>query len=258
MLKRGIAALFAVCFPALPQHGSSGVVNPYTGPDDARSGARLFRAQCAGCHGPEGGGTAAGPSLTTGTYKRGGSDEALFVTVSKGVPGTAMPAFAAFTGLEVWQLVTHLRTLSITHGAVQVKGDAQAGAEVFRSVCSTCHAVGDTGGFTGPDLTMIGARRSAGELRRALSEPDADVASRYWTVGIRTKSGQTVRGVRLNEDTHSYQLRDESGRLISILKRDIADAELVRRSAMTAIAGKLSDAQIENLVAYLVTLRRER
>ena len=258
MLRRGIAALFVMCLPALPQHGSTSVVNPYTEPDDARAGATLFRAQCAGCHGPEGAGTAAGPSLTTGTYRRGASDEALFQTVSKGVPGTAMPAFSAFTGLQVWQLVTHLRSLTITHGADRVKGNPQAGAEAFRSGCSGCHTVADNGGFTGPDLTTVGMRRSAAELRRALSEPNAEVASRYWSLAIRTKSGQQLRGIRLNEDTHSYQLRDERGRLVSILKRDVAEAELVRSSPMSAIAGKLSESQINDIISYLVTLRSER
>jgi putative heme-binding domain-containing protein len=255
MLGREITAFLLVCVPALPQHGSTGVVNPYTGAEDSRAGARLFRAQCAGCHGPDGAGTAAGPSLTTGTFKRGGSDEALFQTVSKGVPGTAMPAFSAFSGLEIWQLVTHLRTLSITHGAGQVKGNAQAGADMFRSACSSCHAVAGAGGFTGPDLTVIGARRSAVELRRALSEPDAEVGSRYWSLSIRTRSGQTLRGIRLNEDTHSYQIRDDRGRLLSILKRDVAEAELVRGSPMAAAASKLSQTHIDDLVAYLVTLR---
>jgi putative heme-binding domain-containing protein len=118
--------------------------------------------------------------------------------------------------------------------------------------------VDGAGGFMAPDLTAIGSRRSAADLRKALREPDAHVASEYWSVAIRTTSGQTLRGVRLNEDTHSYQLRDERGRLLSILKRDVADAELVRRSPMTAVTRNLSDAQIDNLVAWLVTLRRMR
>ena len=122
------------------QHGSTTAVNPYTQPEDVLAGAKLFRAQCAGCHGPEGAGTGAGPSLTSGTFRRGGSDEALFQTISKGVPGTSMPAFA-FSGLQIWQLVTHVRTMNIARAATQAKGDSKSGAILFRENCSGCHSV---------------------------------------------------------------------------------------------------------------------
>ena len=258
MRRSGIAVFLALSVPAMPQHGSTTAVNPYTGPQHAEAGAKLFRAQCAGCHGPEGAGTAAGPSLTTGNLKRGGSDEELFQTISKGVPGTAMPAFSALSGLQVWQLVTHMRALARSHGTLTSKGDARAGEAIFRSNCTPCHALDGSGRLAGPDLAGVAARRSPVELRQAVSEPDADVPSQYWSVSIRTRSGQTLRGIRLNEDSHSYQLHDERGRLVSVLKRDVAGAELIRRSPMSAIAGKLSDKDIDNVVAYLMTLRRER
>ena len=68
------AALFSL--PALAQHGSTTVVNPYTSPEYEQAGRKLFRSQCAGCHGPDGAGTGAGPNLASGTLVHGGSDEA--------------------------------------------------------------------------------------------------------------------------------------------------------------------------------------
>src|SRR5882757_5454959 len=132
MHRREFAAMIFLCLPVAAQHGSTTVVNPYTDPEHAEAGAKLYRAQCAGCHGLDGAGTGAGPSLTSGTFQRGGSDEELFRTISKGVPVTAMPAFS-FNGLQVWQLVTHVRAIGIVHGATQVKGDAAAGAVLFRA-----------------------------------------------------------------------------------------------------------------------------
>ena len=72
----------------------------------------------------------AGPNIASGTLPHGGSDEAVFRTISKGMPGTSMPAFS-FSGLQIWQLVTHLRALAIARGAAQTKGDPQAGAAIF-------------------------------------------------------------------------------------------------------------------------------
>src|SRR3954470_12328344 len=122
MHRREIAAMLFLCLPLAAQHGSTTVVNPYTEPEHAEAGAKLYRSQCAGCHGPNGAGTGAGPSLISGTFKHGGSDEALFRTISKGQPGTSMPPFA-FTGLQTWQLITHMRALGIVHGASPSPGD---------------------------------------------------------------------------------------------------------------------------------------
>ena len=150
------------------QHGSTSAVNPYTGPEHAQAGAVLYRAQCAGCHGLDGAGTGAGPSLT-GTFQRGGSDEDLFRTTSKGIPGASMPAFS-FSGLQVWQLVTHIRAMGIVRAPGQSKGDAEAGARIFRTNCSGCHAVRGEGGLTGPDLTSAGSIRSSGELLKSVTD----------------------------------------------------------------------------------------
>ena len=230
------------------------MVNPYTLPDDEQAGGKLFRPQCAGCHGPDGSGTGAGPSLASGTWKHGGSDDALFRTISKGVPGTAMPAFS-FSGLQIWQLVTYIRGLGIARGATQTRGDAASGAAVFHANCSPCHQAAGGGGLTGPDLSAIAARRSYRELRESITNPDAEVSSPYWSLQATTSTGQSVRGTRLNEDTFSLQVRDENGRLRSLLKRDLKNVEVIRRSPMPSFTGKLSDSQIDDVIAWLISVR---
>jgi cytochrome c oxidase cbb3-type subunit III len=254
-IRIGAAVFFAL--PVLAQHGSTTVVNPYTSPEHEQAGAKLFRAQCAGCHGPDGTGTGAGPTLVSGTFVHGGSDEALFGTITKGVAGTSMPPFS-FSGLQIWELVTHVRALGIAHGARQSKGDPQAGSAVFRTNCSRCHTAAGEGGLSGPDLTAIGARRSYAEIRESIANPDAMVASEYWSVAAKTSAGHTVRGIRLNEDTFSIQIRDENGRLLSLQKRDLKDVELIRRSPMPSFTGKLSDAQMDDVIAWLISLGRQQ
>ena len=81
--------------------------------------------------------------------------------------------------------------------------------------------------------------------------------SDYWTVAVKTATGQELRGIRLNEDTHSLQLRDGKGRLVSVLKKNISAMELIRRSPMPSFQGKLSDAQISDVIAYLIRVRGE-
>lgn len=248
-----IAAIAFFALPALAQHGSTTVVNPYIGPDHAQAGAALFRAQCAGCHGPQGDGTGAGPNLASGAFSHGASDEALFRAISKGFPGTSMPAFS-FSGLQTWQLVTHLRALAVAHGVAHTSGNPQSGAAIFRANCSRCHVAAGEGGLTGPELTDIASQRSAGEIRESILDPDAQVPSPYWSVTALTSSGKTIRGTRLNEDTFSLQIRDAEGRLLSLPKRDLKSVEVIRRSPMPGFRGKLSDHEIEDVIAWLASL----
>ena len=73
-----------------------------------------------------------------------------------------------------------------------------------------------------------------------------------------TSTGRAVRGVRLNEDTFSFQIREENGRLLSLLKRDLKGVELIRRSPMPSFKIKLSDAEMDNVIAWLVSLGRNQ
>jgi cytochrome c oxidase cbb3-type subunit III len=254
--RKIVAFLFLLSLRLPGQHGSTTAVNPYTGPQHAAAGAQLFRSQCAGCHGAEGTGSSKGPDLGA-RILRGATDESLFETIVKGKPGTSMPGFR-LTGQQTWQLVTHMRTLAVQRGSELVKGNAAEGAHLFQASCLGCHAVAGQGGFTGPDLTGVGLRRSVTELRKALIEPDAEVAAEHWSLAIRTHSGQKLTGVRLNEDTHSIQLRDNQGRLTSVRRSDVAEAQILRRSPMPSFASKLSEDQMRDLLSYLTSLRGDR
>jgi mono/diheme cytochrome c family protein len=74
-------------------------------------------------------------------------------------------------------------------------------------------------------------------------------------VRIVTRSGETIRGRRLNEDTATVQIIDEQERLRSLEKRSIATFDLDSRSPMPGYGGRLTDAEIADLVGYLLTLR---
>ena len=250
--------LFPLLAALHAQDHGNGKTNPYTSPEDLVSGMRLFRAACAACHGLEGGGGSNGPSLTTGTFKRGGTDEALHQTIAKGVPGTPMSAFP-LKDREVWQLVAHIKDLNLRKGAVESRGDRTHGQQIFADRgCTRCHTAGGAGGFVGPDLSDIGGRRSVAQLERAVVDPGAEVAPEYWSLRARTRSGQTVGGIRLNEDMDSFQIRDPSGQLRSVSKSELASYELARTSPMPSFKDKLQSGELDDLVAFLASLRGPR
>jgi len=77
----------------------------------AADGATLFTAMnCDGCHGGGGAGWV-GPSLADGRWRYGGTDGALFQSISYGRPH-GMPAFGGILSPDaIWKLVTYLQSL---------------------------------------------------------------------------------------------------------------------------------------------------
>ncbi|HLH38607.1 MAG TPA: c-type cytochrome, partial [Bryobacteraceae bacterium] len=122
--------------------------------------------------------------------------------------------------------------------------------------CAQCHTVRGEGGVLGPELTDIGARRSAAHLRAAVLDPERTLPEGFLLVRIRTKDGRAITGVRLNEDIFTIQIRDLNGGLHSFIKADLAELEKeTGKTPMPSFRAVLSAAETDDLVAYLASLR---
>jgi putative heme-binding domain-containing protein len=231
-------------------------VNPHATPADRASGEKIFRSHCAPCHGVKGTG-GLGPNLTTGTFFHGSSDTDLYRNIGEGILGTAMPG-VFFDGTQVWQLVAYVRSLSQSAGAASVKGNPSHGEQVFRSQgCGGCHLVRGQGGVMGPDLSVIGSQRSADYLRESIVDPNAKVSPDYWVAKIITRDGVSHSGFVMNQDTYMVQILDFNRGLESLSRNDFKDFGINRSSSMPSFSGKLSASDLDDLVSYLASLRRQ-
>ena len=240
--------------------------NPLAGDSTAiTDGAVLFRQECMFCHGVAARGGMRGPDLTTGSWNHGGADSDLFETISHGIPGTAMPA-NKLTEDENWQVVTYLRTLQQPPTAAT--GDRSRGETLFfgSGRCSSCHIVNGRGGRVGPELSTVGSARSRAYLIESIRDAGRQltpnrafgdtIALKYDTVTAVTSDGRTIVGVPMNEDTFTLQLMDASERVHSLDKKTLKSVRHENRSLMPAYdASRLSNADLDNLVAYLPSLR---
>ena len=254
---RGWNVLVLVVGLALPVYAQHGVVtNRFTSPEDVAAGGRIFRSHCANCHGIDGTGEK-GPDLTRGVYRHGSEDLDLYNTISEGIPGSEM-AGIFFEGKQMWQIVAYVRALADSSKGAPLTGDATRGGALVsgKGGCLQCHMAGGEGGRMGPSLDDIGAARSPSHLRTAILEPAKDVQPGHWTIKATTKKGEAVSGRRLNEDTYSIQLLDSNDRLVSLSKSDLDNYEIVKTSAMPSYKGMLTDSEVDDVVAYLVSLRR--
>ena len=264
-----LVAVAAMCLPAAGQEKA--VANPFAGKAAAiQEGASLFRANCSMCHGLNAKGGTRGPDLSTNRWAHGSSDANLFRTITQGVPGTEMPG-VGFEDSEIWVLITYLRSLAPSK--VAVAGDRLKGEKMFfgGGGCSQCHMINGKGGRLGPDLSRVGAARSTSYLSDAIRQPSKDLSDGqvdpnnplgfsliYDTVTVVKTDGQRTTGVAMNEDTFTIQLIDTAQNFQFFSKKDVTEVIHEHKSLMPAYSEQmLSPAALQDLVAYLVSLRGE-
>jgi putative heme-binding domain-containing protein len=230
-------------------------VNRFDTPEGTQQGNALFQLHCSYCHGARGEG-GRGADLTAGRYRRGGSDANLFDTIRNGIPGTEMPVVRASDD-EVWKMVAFVKKLGAGEPSGTASGDAVAGKSVYQDKggCTACHSIGSEGGTLGPDLGDVGRRRNPDYLLESLLKPEADVPAGYRAVRVITKAGETINGIRLNEDDVSIQLRDDKGNLRSFLKEKLGGLRYDQPSLMPPYGSVLSKKEVDDLVSYLSSLR---
>ena len=233
---------------------------------DVDGGRRLFQGMCVECHGAGGTGGDA-PSLNRPRLNHAPDDAALANVIANGIPNTAMPRIRRFTESELQQHVAYVRSVG-KMAQDRVPGDAKRGSAVYKNlVCSACHIVAGEGGNLGPDLTDVGIMRGAAYLREAVVDPGSSlpkgtlsVLSRgyaeYLPVRIVTRQGSEVRGIRVNEDAFTIQVRDAAGRFYSLRKSDLEVVDKqAGKSMMPSFAARVTAPELTDLVAYLVSLR---
>ena len=238
---------------AFGQTETSDPKNPLTrNPDAVRAGRGLYLKRCAVCHGQDATGSMAANLVRSRTVARG-SDAALFRVISEGFPGTEMPPQADLEPHRIWQLVAYLHSLARPGLQPPLPGDAEAGRKIFESAgCTGCHQVEGAGGFLGPHLDSIAARKTSDQIRNDVLDPDAVLPAGYEAVVAVTRGGDRVEGILKNEDTFSVQILTREGRFRLLDRRDIAELRKSPQSAMPRdYRRKLSDEQLQNLLAYL-------
>jgi putative heme-binding domain-containing protein len=218
------------------------------------AGARIFRSHCGECHGLHGEG-GRGPTLASGVFYHGSTDADLIDNISDGISGTAMPG-VFFSPVQVRQIVAYVRSLAES-GAHRPSGDPAHGRELFiEKGCAGCHLARGEGGWKGPDLSLIGSQRSVEYLRESILDPNAKVSLPYWVAKITLENGETYSGFLRTEGAYTVELLDFSKGLKSLPVHDFRKFEVDKTSIMPSYKGQLSDGEVNDLVAYLWSLKR--
>jgi len=235
-----------------------------TSPADIAAGKVRFEAICARCHGLDGGGSD-GPSLQGAPERLG--DAEVGNIMRYGIPGTGMNGFG-MSADDAGQVVGYMRTLGRTTDTEIAKGDPAKGKTVYQSSgCATCHIIDGQGGGVGPELTRVGAMRGPSYFRTTLLTPGAILPkeagamergrfTQFLFVHVVTRDGRSFDGTRAYEDSFTISIKDATGRFHTFRKLDVQKYEKIPgRSVMPSFRGTLSDSQLDDLVAYLSSLK---
>ncbi len=222
-------------------------------PSDAGVGRTIFESQCALCHGQTGGG-GRGPALNRPKLDKAPDDDSLRKLISEGLAD--MPGAWQLHPDEVTSVATYVRSL----GALpqeRVPGDPVRGARIYSAQgCAGCHMIDGKGEGFGPELTAIGSRRSAAFIRQTILKPATTLPIGFLYVSAVPAAGAAVRGIRVNEDSFTIQLRDVGGRYNSFRKSELKELRrLEGETPMPSYEGRITGSALDDLVAYLASLK---
>lgn len=257
------ASLVAQSPPAAAPRPGGNMLISRAVPDAAavERGQKIFVGNCGFCHGTTAQGGDSGPDLVRSALalddERG---DKIGPVIEQGRPGKGMPAFH-LPADQIQDIAAFLRSrqqAAIDRNAYSilnvVTGDREKGREYFNGAgrCHSCHS--PTG-----DLAGIAKKYDAVTLQSRFLYPrprSSDTQPVRPQVTITLASGQSFSGTLEFLDDFNVALHDASGDYHSFSRDAHVKVEVHDPLAAHAeLLKKYSDADMHNLLAYLVTLR---
>ena len=138
-------------------------------------------------------------------------------------------------------------------------GNPARGLELFRSsrlACESCHKMGYRGTEIGPDLTLIGGKRTREAILESILHPSSRIEQGYETTKVLTLDGLVWNGMVVKETEDLIVLRLNADQSETILKSDIEMMEPSRTSIMpNGFAEILTQRELADLLALLTSAK---
>jgi mono/diheme cytochrome c family protein len=240
---------------------------PKYDPASVARGKETFVGACGFCHGSNAKGGEKGPDLLRSVIVLDDENgKTIGPVILRGRPDKGMPRFP-YSAQQIADISNFLH--NAINSAIDrdgyrilniVTGDARLGKAYFEGAgqCVSCHSVDK-------DLKGIGGKYEPVTLQGKILQPDSN-----WTEGapphsvsaisvtVTLSSGESFTGVPLNYDDFNVALRDPNGAYRSFKRssKDVPRVEIHNRLQFHLdLLTHISDTDIHNLTAYLVTLK---
>lgn len=137
--------------------------------------------------------------------------------------------------------------------ALQLKGNAAPGREIFLARCSTCHRLDGAGFAMGPDLASVKSSGKETMLFNIL-DPNREVPPNFMSYVIETKTGDSFIGLIANETATGVTLRQAGGAETVVLRANIQSIQSQGQSAMPeGLEAGLTTQDMANLLEHIAT-----
>jgi len=134
-------------------------------------------------------------------------------------------------------------------------GDVARGKEVFKRVCSKCHALDGVGVAVGPNLGTV-RNHPAAELLVDIIMPSKSIEQGYETYVVDPASGEIVDGIMSAHTPATITLRQEEQREVVISRENIRRMYVSNVSMMPdGLEKQVSVQQMADLLAFLKGVR---
>ncbi len=145
--------------------------------------------------------------------------------------------------------------LAALEPVVNLKGDSNAGREVFGRRCIACHKLEGKGNDVGPSLAGL-SDRSPRALLTAILDPSRAVEPKFLSYTVITTDGRSLAGVILEESGASLVLIDPTGQRIELLRSQIEELVSTGKSLMPeGLEKELSEQQLADVMAYVAAAK---
>lgn len=138
------------------------------------------------------------------------------------------------------------------------EGNAWRGSRVFEEhpvlACIRCHQVNGDGGQAGPDLTLIGAQKSAEYLLESVVLPNARIADGFNLVTLKLKDGTYESGALVAESAQQIVLKRADGSEAKVDPKNVAERQAAPSSMPEIYSQVLTRSELRDLITYLRTL----
>ena len=142
---------------------------------------------------------------------------------------------------------------------VTIKGDANKGAAIFKTYCTTCHKANGNGADFGPELSEIGTKLAKDAIYKSIITPDAGISFGYEAYSFKLKDGKQLLGYVTSETPSEVDIKIMGGTVEKIPAKNIVSRKAYGHSLMpTGFAASMGQDQLVNLVEYLGTLKKKK
>lgn len=136
--------------------------------------------------------------------------------------------------------------------ALNLEGNPERGASIFRARCSSCHRMDEEGYAVGPDLYSLGRRKA--ELLVDIIDPNRNISPENVVRTVETSDGRTVSGIVTSETATSVTLRSNVDTEFELLRSNITNMRSLEQSLMPqGLEEGLTHQEMADLMEFIIS-----